>query len=127
MNTDPRDEAFRHLLDLVRRFNRRPSIQRREEVVAGAIVLVNAYRETEEDSHIIEFDEGGWAIQHPLSCRPNLLDCNVYRAVMWHNSRGDGWHMYLGRPRLGRFNISLVPPWNEYSGAIPTIKIGPIG
>ena len=28
-----------------------------------------------DDQHIVEFSETGYGLQHPLSCRPNLLDC----------------------------------------------------
>jgi len=34
-----------------------------------------------KDGHIIEFRDDGWTIQHPLSCRPNLFDCEVNRAA----------------------------------------------
>jgi hypothetical protein len=40
---DPRDEAFVQLLEAARQFNRRPSILRRETVVAAARLLVDAY------------------------------------------------------------------------------------
>lgn len=31
--------------------------------------------------HIIEFRDNGWTIKHPLSCRPNLFECEVNRAA----------------------------------------------
>lgn len=35
----------------------------------------------DDDGHVVELGETGWAIQHPLACRPNLLDCPTHRAV----------------------------------------------
>lgn len=35
----------------------------------------------EDREHYIDFDETGWAIQHPLACRPNLLDCGLHHAI----------------------------------------------
>lgn len=34
------------------------------------------------EDHIVNFDETGYGLQHPLVCRPNLLDCifNQYLA-----------------------------------------------
>jgi hypothetical protein len=31
------------------------------------------------EPHLIEFRAGGWTIQHPLRCRPNLFACAVNR------------------------------------------------
>lgn len=28
-----------------------------------------------DEKHIVEFTKTGYALQHPLACRPNLLDC----------------------------------------------------
>lgn len=33
------------------------------------------------EQHVAEFDEHGWGMQHPVGCRPNLLDCRVHRAM----------------------------------------------
>jgi hypothetical protein len=37
-----------------------------------------------DNEHIVEFNATGYGLQHPLSCRPNLLDCeyNVYLASL---------------------------------------------
>lgn len=32
---------------------------------------------TSRQRHIIKFDDTGWIIQHPMSCRPNLFACEV--------------------------------------------------
>lgn len=51
------------------------------------------------DDHIIEFTEdGGWAIQHPLACRPNLLDCEIHRRF------AEG--RFIGPGILGRFTLT---------------------
>jgi hypothetical protein len=31
--------------------------------------------------HILEVTETDWSLQHPLSCRPNLLDCPFHAAT----------------------------------------------
>lgn len=36
-----------------------------------------------DDPHILETTETDWGLQHPLSCRPNLLDC-PFHAAMTH-------------------------------------------
>jgi hypothetical protein len=33
------------------------------------------------DEHVIDLRDDGWTIRHPLSCRPNLFDCEVNRAA----------------------------------------------
>lgn len=35
----------------------------------------------DEQCHIIDLRQGGWTLQHPLSCRPNLFDCPVNHAA----------------------------------------------
>jgi hypothetical protein len=35
----------------------------------------------EQNHHLVDLREGGWTIQHPLSCRPNLFDCKVNRSA----------------------------------------------
>lgn len=32
-------------------------------------------------SHLVEFREDGWTLQHPLACRPNLFACPVNRVA----------------------------------------------
>ena len=54
---------------------------------------------TSDGRHIIDFDEQGWAIQHPVECRPQLLDCPVNRAMM-----------FVSRPPTegeGRYYVSM--------------------
>jgi hypothetical protein len=33
------------------------------------------------ERHVIDLNENGWTIKHPLSCRPNLLDCPISTAA----------------------------------------------
>lgn len=47
-----------------------------------------------EPGHVIEIREDGWAIQHPLSCRPNLFDCTANQFAM------DSENLPLGRYRV---------------------------
>lgn len=35
---------------------------------------------TDTDIHILETTGTDWSLQHPLSCRPNLLDCPYHTA-----------------------------------------------
>lgn len=48
---------------------------------ADAITEYNERVEGGDPRHIIEFREDGWTIKHPLSCRPDLFNCLVTRAV----------------------------------------------
>lgn len=41
----------------------------------------DATDDTDDPRHITEFRVGGWSIQHPRSCRPNLLDCRLHEVV----------------------------------------------
>lgn len=45
--------------------------------------------------HVVEIkgdsDAGDWAIQHPLSCRPNLLDCKTHKWVNFCAEAGILW------------------------------------
>ncbi|WP_431977609.1 hypothetical protein [Micromonospora haikouensis] len=34
-----------------------------------------------EQRHIVDLRAGGWTLQHPIACRPNLVDCPVNRAA----------------------------------------------
>lgn len=43
--------------------------------------LLRAPSPEEPDVHVIALFGGGWTMQHPLSCRPNLFDCPVGRAA----------------------------------------------
>lgn len=52
----------------------------RAELVAE-IDRLRAALKAGQVGHIIEFRDNGWTIQHPLSCRPNLFECEVNRAA----------------------------------------------
>lgn len=39
--------------------------------------IIRAADSASSESHIIAFRPGGWTLQHPLSCRPNLFACPV--------------------------------------------------
>lgn len=36
------------------------------------------------EQHIVTFWGTQWGLQHPLACRPNLLDCEVHQAFLTH-------------------------------------------
>lgn len=38
-------------------------------------LVIRAEDLEDEKRHIIQFDEDGWTLKHPVSCRPNLFDC----------------------------------------------------
>jgi hypothetical protein len=63
--------------------------------------------------HIIDFRSGGWTIQHPLSCRPNLFACKVNRAA--ESQIANAPKLRLGRYRCylaknGRFMVGEEQP-----------------
>lgn len=43
--------------------------------------VVVEIQEADEPLHIVTFNDGGWVIQHPLACRPNLRACEYNRAA----------------------------------------------
>ena len=49
--------------------------------------------------HIADFGAQGWGIQHPVECRPDLLDCRVNRAMMFISgppAGGEGrYHVFI--------------------------------
>lgn len=56
----------------------------RAEMSAALAALADAGRlmpVDEESAHLIQLREGGWTIQHPLSCRPMLFACEVNLAA----------------------------------------------
>lgn len=73
--------------------------------------------------HVVQFDgDGGWAVQHPLACRPDLLACEVWRAAL---ADADGviagqvsW-VEVSRARLdliGEGHLVLTPIEQEVAG-----------
>lgn len=34
-----------------------------------------------DERHIVDYRVDGWSIQHPLECRPAMLDCTIHEAV----------------------------------------------
>lgn len=50
-----------------------------ERAYGGLVVEVEAV--TEPGTHQLHVKDGGWGLQHPFSCRPNLLDCGVHAYV----------------------------------------------
>lgn len=58
--------------------------QARAGLAAAYPILAEQWRrELDEgpDAHVIDVRDDGWTIRHPLSCRPNLFDCEVNRAA----------------------------------------------
>lgn len=48
----------------------------------GAMVLAAEAWHADLEGHVVTVDtDGGWAIQHPLTCRPDLLACTVHLAT----------------------------------------------
>jgi len=47
-----------------------------EDANTNELTKAKVILEFEDQSfHLIKFEDDGWIIQHPLSCRPNLFDC----------------------------------------------------
>jgi hypothetical protein len=55
------------------------------------------------DGHIIEFREGSSCMQHPLACRPNLMDCPTWQTAVAMQAEANT----LGR--VGKYRCSLDP------------------
>ena len=68
-----------------------------------------------EQRHIAEFREDGWGLQHPVECRPNLLDCPLNIAIQ------EDVDYYGGPPPegLGRFVAVLGDEGPEYAALHP--------
>lgn len=49
-------------------------------LIAAAIQALGAPPD-EDDRHVLQISANGWAIQHPLACRPDLLSCPVHQAA----------------------------------------------
>lgn len=60
------------------------------------------WREAEAEGHIVDFTEDGYGLQHPPSCRPDLIGCdyNVWLAALPgpHGSPGR-YRMHWDEPR----------------------------
>ena len=56
--------------------------------------------------HIIDLAHTGWALQHPLSCRPNLLDCAFHTVTSKHFYDVADPSEYTGLE--GRFLVELT-------------------
>lgn len=54
--------------------------------------------------HVVEFTDEGWAIQHPLACRDDMLGCQFHKYI-----RNDAKHR--GEPPVapGRYYVTLTP------------------
>jgi hypothetical protein len=55
------------------------------------------WRAAEAEGHVVDFTEDGYGLQHPPSCRPNLIECefNEYLAAGCPD-------VYPGRYSMGR-------------------------
>lgn len=49
------------------------------------------------DYHVVDVNAGGWGIQHPLACRPDLTACTVHMAAV---RQWEGPPAPIGRYRL---------------------------
>jgi hypothetical protein len=76
--------------------------------VEGAMAYLRGL--VDEDSHVAEFTDEGWSIQHPLPCRPDLQGCEVHKAV------AEEAEFIGGSPveELGRYVVTLGPNGPDY-------------
>lgn len=51
----------------------------------------------DDTRHVVEFRDSGWSMQHPLACRPNLLDCEIHSVVSHDMDKATGPPAPLGR------------------------------
>ena len=51
--------------------------------------------------HVLQMDETGWALEHEVTCFPNLLDCDMHRKV-------SAWMATIpsAQGTVGRFRIT---------------------
>lgn len=64
------------------------------------------------NDHVVEFQEDGWVMQHPLTCRPNLFACelnNVIKALADGIPHVTGDH-YRVTNRYGTTRLEKVDP-----------------
>lgn len=64
--------------------------------------------------HVLEVGIDGWALQHAITCFPNLLDCDTHQAVAAWTDTLAGPPAPIGRYRLvpvdgGRFQLAPEP------------------
>jgi hypothetical protein len=65
------------------------------------------------EDHILHCDDVGWAIQHPIACRPDLLSCPF----------NDALNLYMDGPPpegIGRYVVTLdsdgAPSYKHITG-----------
>jgi hypothetical protein len=69
-------------------------------ITASLPTLTRAFGDPDDGpTHIIEFTETGWTIQHPIACRPTLFTCPVNQAAQ-SNFTGPP-------PALGRYECDV--------------------
>ena len=56
----------------------------------------------DEFQHVIVFDEDGWTITHPWSCRPDVSICLMLAKV---TTASKDWTNLI--PGIGRYNLNL--------------------
>lgn len=60
--------------------------------------------------HVLEVNDDGWALQHTLECRPNLIDCEMDHVIRNLNGE-DGIYMTGKRVTNGRY-IAKYNDWD---------------
>lgn len=67
------------------------------------------WQNAEAEGHIVDFSDSGYGLQHPPSCRPNLIECFF-----------NDWLADLGQPAMPPGRYRMV--WHEKHGGDPTYK-----
>lgn len=53
-----------------------------EVVIGWPLAMENTVEKVPvTEDHVVNFDETGWVIMHPLSCRPNLFECKYNKLI----------------------------------------------
>jgi hypothetical protein len=79
----------------------------RRIVTATAKVIDAEYR-LSDDRHLVNVDDDGWTVQHPMSCRPNLFACQWSDTALIH--WGGVFDRLSGHPHEpGIYNGSTIP------------------
>lgn len=74
--------------------------KRNEELAHCENKLFDLRKALSQDEHYCVFDDNGWSIEHLVSCRPNMTDCEFHKIM--HEAD------YLHEHAKGRFVMKLT-------------------
>lgn len=72
------------------------------ELARIALAAADKVDEARRPGHLVEIRDQGYGVQHPMACRPNLLDCAVERKVQEMGREG-----FLAKLSPGRYSAEV--------------------